>query len=926
MIKPQTVQQKSKQIVKDIELKEKQTDTFNNFLKEIKILKNKTPTSKNIQNFAEDLKKIGYKLEKAELNDEQFDFLEEQLLELLDHLEKESLKGEIDKKVKKKPVKVKKESIPKPITKQPKKITPPVLKRQPIKKSATQFITKEIEKPGMGILDFKKKLDKRINDLQELKFEESQSEIFEYFIDEINDIIESTTYSFEDIDLKENYQNLKILEKSLYLQKDKLSKDEYSILKKEILKLGKYLQDLLREKGVKFKKDKAVLKEETLKGKAKKFFKEKKFESAGGLLFAITNSPLLMILGKQLDDFLQRRREEKNEEEQKQLDKISEIYKKRLSGKKKEEVKQKKEVKHPEKEDIIEDTLFPQSFPTEPSKELEMGNDLEYQKMLSNLKMFADESADELDLSQEHKEKISKELSNIPEHRKDEEDYEEIPEKEPIKKKNKELKPYNFDEEDEKLYELMKTHIPSIDENIEKLINKYKEANEEQKVTERDNALKAIAESLEKKKEIKTDEKGETRKGLKSLIPHIGMIGKILAGVGAFGIGWMIGKKLDKWLGISKGIQSIVDKLQGTVDDYYKKSLKKHMTEKQIEKIKSVDVLKEKLGLKRFTNRETYELLKRDKTILKKLDETEKRIVLGKAGAYEKILERKRKRQEIPTVKSKMEKQQPIKKETVIEKMPITKEQPEKQTELETQKKQVDMTSFFSNVPILSNYYEKYKTENIKKFESEKGDDITNTSVVKKTEKPMTENIDMSSVTATNKNVDIQNLNPVVKNNLLSMATEYKEDKGKPLPINSAYRSTAKQEELYRKYPGKAARPGTSMHEKGLAVDINTRNVNELRSTGLLQKYGFHTPVKRETWHVEPTSIRTEYMKDIPSTIDNQQIGDAIPEKERKIQQKQENITSNSVFAQNNYIVTPSDFRTFIDDPELFQLFKNNYS
>jgi len=943
MIKPPTIQQKSEEISKQIELKEKQTNTFNNFLNEINILRRKNPTPENIKNFAFDLKRIRDKLENSELSDEQFDIVEKQLFELLDFLEKENLKKEIDKKVKKIPKK------PETIKKTTKTIQPPGQKSKPVKiikkpempKMETRFPSIEISKPEPDIINFKKQLDKRIEDLKEIKIEETENEVFEYFIDEINNIIESTTFSFEDIDLKENYNSLKLLEKSLFLHKDKLSRDEYNLVKNEILKLGKYLQNLLREKGVKFKKDKAILKEETLKGRAKKYLREKKFESAGGLLFAITNSPLLMLLGKHVDDFLERRREEKKESEKEQIDKISEVYKKRPKSNKETKIKEIK--KSPTKDmDVIEDTLFSQTPLPKADKELE--NDTEYQKMIADLNMFADESAKELDLSEKQKSEMERGLGDIPKNIERPYKYEDVEdndynedEKTDIKRKKtlekKEISSYDDIEEDE--YDLLKKHIPSIDENIEKLVDKYYESNDEQKVTERDEALKDIASALEAKKEVKeTDEKEITEKGIKGLLPHIGLIGKALAGVGAFGLGWMIGKQLDKWLGISKGIQNIVDKIW-TLDYYQKKSLKRAMTKEQIEKTESTERLKEKLGVTRFTNRETYELLKKDQSILEKLSETERKIVLGKAEAFKKAL----KKEKPPSIKEKFQK--------LPEKTAITPEikeigKPEKNVdmaamlgnipEIKKPEKNVDMTAMLGNIPIINKIYNNYKTENIKKFEEEKSDDITNTDVTNvKTDKKI---IDQSSVSAANKNVDIQNLDPNVKENLLSMATEYKEEEGKPLPINSAYRSTAKQAELYRKYPGKAARPGTSMHEKGLAIDINTTNVNELKSTGLLQKYGFHTPVKGETWHIEPTNIRKEYanvvkQETVPGMdMGTQQIGDAISEMEKSaITRKQENITnSNAVFAQNNYIVTPSDFRTFLDDPYLFREFRNDYS
>jgi len=109
--------------------------------------------------------------------------------------------------------------------------------------------------------------------------------------------------------------------------------------------------------------------------------------------------------------------------------------------------------------------------------------------------------------------------------------------------------------------------------------------------------------------------------------------------------------------------------------------------------------------------------------------------------------------------------------------------------------------------------------------------------------------------------VDLNGLNDGVKTNLSSMATEYYQQTGKKLRINSAKRSAAEQERLYKeKGPGWAAPPGQSMHEFGYAVDIDPADADQLSSMGLLSKYGFTRPLlgasKPEPWHVEPAGIQ----------------------------------------------------------------------
>lgn len=108
-----------------------------------------------------------------------------------------------------------------------------------------------------------------------------------------------------------------------------------------------------------------------------------------------------------------------------------------------------------------------------------------------------------------------------------------------------------------------------------------------------------------------------------------------------------------------------------------------------------------------------------------------------------------------------------------------------------------------------------------------------------------------------NKDANIDNLHPRLRQHLLGMAQEYGEATGKSIPINEGFRSYERQAELFRKYgPGRAARPGSSLHEFGLALDINTGVMNELEQMGLLRKYGFTRPIKGETWHTEPSGIQ----------------------------------------------------------------------
>ena len=127
-------------------------------------------------------------------------------------------------------------------------------------------------------------------------------------------------------------------------------------------------------------------------------------------------------------------------------------------------------------------------------------------------------------------------------------------------------------------------------------------------------------------------------------------------------------------------------------------------------------------------------------------------------------------------------------------------------------------------------------------------------------------------------------MNPAVVKNFLGMAMEYglmmeelyrREGRTDPVPkiyVTSAYRSHTEQRRAYRQFrlgrkKATVARPGTSMHEYGLALDIcnhknrncggeyPTATVDDLEEMGLMRKYGFTRPVRNEDWHLEPIMV-----------------------------------------------------------------------
>ncbi len=104
--------------------------------------------------------------------------------------------------------------------------------------------------------------------------------------------------------------------------------------------------------------------------------------------------------------------------------------------------------------------------------------------------------------------------------------------------------------------------------------------------------------------------------------------------------------------------------------------------------------------------------------------------------------------------------------------------------------------------------------------------------------------------------VTIDQLHPGVLKHFLGMVQEYGEKTGKSVQINDGFRSYAEQAALYSKNPGKAAKPGYSMHELGLAIDVNSADADEMEKLGLMKKYGFTRPVGGEPWHMEPAGIQ----------------------------------------------------------------------
>lgn len=106
------------------------------------------------------------------------------------------------------------------------------------------------------------------------------------------------------------------------------------------------------------------------------------------------------------------------------------------------------------------------------------------------------------------------------------------------------------------------------------------------------------------------------------------------------------------------------------------------------------------------------------------------------------------------------------------------------------------------------------------------------------------------------KGATLDGIHPEMLTRFKGMCQEYGEKTGKCVNVNSGYRDYATQERLHRQDPKKAAAPGRSLHEFGLAMDVDSRTLNEMDNLGLMRKYGFTRPVGGEPWHMEMSGIQ----------------------------------------------------------------------
>lgn len=118
--------------------------------------------------------------------------------------------------------------------------------------------------------------------------------------------------------------------------------------------------------------------------------------------------------------------------------------------------------------------------------------------------------------------------------------------------------------------------------------------------------------------------------------------------------------------------------------------------------------------------------------------------------------------------------------------------------------------------------------------------------------------------------VNMEGLHPTFKKYFYTMVGDWVLNHGgTKVYVESAFRTRAQQQRLWdncKKTPKTrwVARPGTSRHESGFAIDIDRRSAGSLEGKGLMRKYGFHRPLSNEPWHVELIAAKRKESTDIP--------------------------------------------------------------
>lgn len=105
----------------------------------------------------------------------------------------------------------------------------------------------------------------------------------------------------------------------------------------------------------------------------------------------------------------------------------------------------------------------------------------------------------------------------------------------------------------------------------------------------------------------------------------------------------------------------------------------------------------------------------------------------------------------------------------------------------------------------------------------------------------------------------LRNMHPEFLKLFMGAVQEYGEKTGRQIQIKEGFRTYEQQLALKAKHGPRAAAPGSSLHEFGMAIDVNSADADAMEQMGLFRKYGLTRPVGGEPWHVEPAGIQMAY-------------------------------------------------------------------
>jgi hypothetical protein len=115
-----------------------------------------------------------------------------------------------------------------------------------------------------------------------------------------------------------------------------------------------------------------------------------------------------------------------------------------------------------------------------------------------------------------------------------------------------------------------------------------------------------------------------------------------------------------------------------------------------------------------------------------------------------------------------------------------------------------------------------------------------------------------------------EGLDSKVKEDFLKMATDYHKQTGEKVKLTSAFRTREDQERLKANEANNSGRPvaepGTSLHEKGKAIDIDTEQAKKIKAMGLHEKYGFANDVPKDPVHFYKKGFKDGGISDGPKS------------------------------------------------------------